>query len=180
MKAKRSWVAIDDLIREARERARAQLAGKPVFFLVENEVPGGSLLCDPFILRGVLRTLIANAAKHTELGKLTLRISKDSYAVRFALHDTGAGMCPRKQDDALRPRPVVDAALVRRLGDPDFGLPLSRHLIGLLGGDLTVVSRPASGSIVTIALPAVDALGNELLRRFQTPLAEPSRRTLAA
>jgi signal transduction histidine kinase len=180
MKAKRSWILMDDLVREAQERARVQLAGKPVFFLVENQLPGSSVLSDSFVVRGVLRTLIANAAKHTELGKVVLRITRDSYAVRFAVHDTGGGMCPSKQHDALRPRPCIDANLVRRLGDHDLGLPLSRYLVTLLGGDLTVISTPATGSVFTIALPAVDGLGNELVRRFDSQLAEAGRRTLAA
>lgn len=180
MKPKRSWIPIDDLVRDARERAHAQLAGKPVFFLVENELAGRSLLADPFILRGVLRTLIANAAKQTDLGKVMLRVTRDSYAVRFSLEDTGRGMCPSAQREALRPRPVVDANLVRRLGDADLGLPLSRHLVGLLGGELTVVSSPAAGSAFTITLPAVDGLGNEMVRRFDASLWQQGRRTLAA
>jgi signal transduction histidine kinase len=179
MKPKRAWISIDDLIRDTRERAHALLAGKPVFFLVENDLPGQSLLADPFVLRAVLRTLIANAAKQTDLGKLVLRIGRDSYAVRFSLQDTGRGMCPRKQRDALRPRPVVDPNLVRRLGDLDLGLPLARYLLGLLGGDLTVVSMRPAGSVFTITLPVVDGLGNEMVRRPESSLSR-LRSTLAA
>jgi signal transduction histidine kinase len=180
MKPERNWIPIDDLIRDARERAHAQLAGKPVFFLVENELPGCSLLADPFILRGALRTLIANAAKQTDLGKLKLRITRDSYAVRFSVEDTGRGMSPGAQREALRPRPVIDANLVHRLGDTDLGLPLSRHLVGLLGGELSAVSSPAAGSVFTITLPAVDGLGNEMVRRLDASLWQEGRRTIAA
>jgi K+-sensing histidine kinase KdpD len=178
MKPKRSWMTIDDLIQDARQTARALLGRKPVFFRVENRLGGKSILSDPFVLRGVLRTLIANAAKHVERGELRLQITRDSYAVRFALYDTGSAMPENEQDDALRPRPRLDAALARRLGDADLGLPLSRYLLGFLGGDLTVVSTPSVGSVFTITLPAVDGLGNELVR-CQTLVAE-SRRTLAA
>jgi signal transduction histidine kinase len=180
MKPKHSWMSIDELVQDARERARVQLAGKPVFFLAQNQLPGRALLSDPMVVRGVLRTLLANAAKHTEIGKLTLRITWDSYTVRFALHDTGDGISAEKQEESLRPRHCFGPELARRLGDADLGLPLSRYLAGLLGGDLTVISKPATGSVFTLALPAVDGLGNELVRRYRPRLHEQNRRRLAA
>jgi two-component system secretion sensor histidine kinase SsrA len=141
---------------------------------------GLSVLTDPFALRAVLRTLIANAAKHTASGAVTLRITGDSYAVRFAVHDSGAGVDTRVQRDLLRPGRVFDACLVRRLGHPDLGLPLSHHLAHLLGGELMLRSTPGSGSVFTLAIPAVDGFGNQLVQRLHPGFSGLGSRTLAA
>lgn len=179
MQAKRHWVPIDDLMRDLGDTAKLLSAGRPVRFRVTCRLRGVGLLTDPFALRAALRTLIANAVKHTAAGEITLEVGKDAYAVRFSVRDTGPGIPHERHDSLFGPAGRFDAVFMRRLGEPDLGLPLCRQLLRELGGDLSFIAG-RGGSTFTAAVPAVDRYGNELVQPLLGRPDFPSLRILAA
>ncbi len=125
------------------------------------EPPADSLIikCDPLRLRQVLDNLLSNAVKFTEHGEIRLSVSAedngDYVILKTSVRDTGVGM---SQDEA---KLVFDAYrqsgknISRRFGGTGLGLPISAHIVSLLGGKLNVSSRPGEGSCFsfTISVP---------------------------
>ena len=109
------------------------------------------LVGDPLRLRQILTNLLSNAVKFTHSGgTVTLRaeeLSCDGAAAeyRFSVADTGIGIPPEDQERIFLAFEQVDAATSRSIGT-GLGLPISRNMARLMGGDLLVDSRPGAGS----------------------------------
>ncbi|MCB9834010.1 MAG: response regulator [Planctomycetes bacterium] len=102
-------------------------------------------------LRQVLLNLLGNAIKFTNLGGVTLELSRvggepGKARLRFAVHDSGIGIAPEKLEDIFNPFIQADGSTTRRFGGTGLGLAISRQLCELMGGELQVTSRPGEGS----------------------------------
>jgi signal transduction histidine kinase len=78
--------------------------------------------------------------------------------VELAVRDTGIGMDPKDIPRALEPFAQVDNALSRRYEGTGLGLPLSRKLVELHSGTLTIASQIAKGTTVAVRMPAARTL----------------------
>jgi signal transduction histidine kinase/CheY-like chemotaxis protein len=105
----------------------------------------------------ILRNLISNALKFTEKGQVGVaaRYDPETAAVIFAVRDTGIGIAPADQSRIFEEFTQIDTRLQRGVRGTGLGLPLSRHLAVLLGGDLTLESVLGQGTIFRFTLPAV-------------------------
>jgi len=104
----------------------------------------------------IIRNLLSNAAKFTERGEVTLRVSgADDERVEFAVRDTGIGIAEHQQGIIFEAFRQADGSTHRRYGGTGLGLSISRDLARLLGGDLTVRSAPGEGSVFTLVLPRI-------------------------
>ncbi|HVE46644.1 MAG TPA: ATP-binding protein [Acidimicrobiales bacterium] len=126
------------------------------------------ILTDPQRLRQILTNLLANAFKFTEQGDVHLTIgladrgwnpgidslARASAVVALAVTDTGIGIQPDQQKRIFEPFAQGDGTTARLYGGTGLGLSISRELVGLLGGELVVVSAPGRGSTFTVYLPA--------------------------
>ena len=77
--------------------------------------------------------------------RVTARSSDDGASVNFAVRDTGIGIAPEHHERIFEEFSQVDTKLQRKVKGTGLGLPLSRSLARLLGGDLTVESVPGPG-----------------------------------
>ena len=106
-------------------------------------------------LKQVLINLLANAVKFTPPGgrvAVEADLAPDGGA-RLIVRDTGIGMRPEDIPRALEPFSQVDNALSRRFEGTGLGLPLSRKLVELHGGNLAIESILDHGTTVTVTLP---------------------------
>lgn len=102
---------------------------------------------DPVRLRQVLLNLLDNAVKFTASGAVTLAVSRAAGdGVRFRVHDTGIGIDPAVQELIFEPFVQADSSTTRRFGGSGLGLAICRHLVTIMGGQLTVESTPGQGS----------------------------------
>ena len=108
-------------------------------------------------LRQILLNLLSNAVKFTSSGDITLIVTADSRDVSFVVHDSGVGIPEHNLTRIFEPFVQVDASVTRRNGGIGLGLPVSRHLARLLGGDLTVHSVSGQGSTFNVRVPRVYA-----------------------
>ncbi|HYW05577.1 MAG TPA: ATP-binding protein [Longimicrobium sp.] len=102
----------------------------------------------------ILRNLVSNALKFAERGevRVSCRVAGD-FAV-FEVADEGLGIGDVDQVRIFEDFAQVDSHLQRQARGSGLGLPLSRKLAVLLGGDLAVRSMPSVGSVFTLTVPA--------------------------
>ncbi|WP_066333169.1 ATP-binding protein [Azohydromonas lata] len=102
----------------------------------------------------VLRNLISNALKFTQQGQVRVAVRHDATAARmvFTVRDTGIGIAPQHQQYVFEEFKQVEGVLQR--GGTGLGLPLSRRLAQLMGGDVTLLeSAVGAGSAFELFLP---------------------------
>lgn len=106
----------------------------------------------------VLRNLVSNALKYTERGEVGISAGLDPElkAVTFSVSDTGIGIPPEYQERIFEEYAQVDTPFIKKAKGTGLGLPLSRKLAQLLGGDLVLTkSQPGVGSTFTAVIPLV-------------------------
>jgi signal transduction histidine kinase/CheY-like chemotaxis protein len=117
---------------------------------IEHHVPP-VFLGDTSRLRQILLNLIGNAVKFTDEGEVTLHVNsaplKDNfYRLEFTVTDTGMGISPEALGMLFRPFSQGDASATRRHGGTGLGLTISKSLIELMDGEITVSSVVSEGS----------------------------------
>ena len=120
--------------------------------------PGlGAMHADLTKVRQILLNLLSNAAKFTEGGRIDLDIVRRAGAAGeealFVVRDTGIGMTSEQIDKLFEAFQQAEASTTRNYGGTGLGLALTRRLCRMMGGDVTVESRPGEGSVFTVALP---------------------------
>jgi signal transduction histidine kinase len=137
----------------ARVRALAQGRAVPATFECEGTVP--VLYTDALRLEQVLANLLTNAFKFTPEGAVAVRVRHVAAADRvvFEVADTGVGIPAHELPHVFDEFRQVDGSMSRQHGGVGLGLALVRRLVGLLGGEVTVVSLPGAGSTFTVVLP---------------------------
>jgi signal transduction histidine kinase len=104
----------------------------------------------------ILVNLLQNAIRHTpQGGVVSAGLSPDGERVVFTIEDQGPGIPPEDLETIFDI--YVTTAGETRLGH-GLGLPLSRRLARLLGGDLLAVSQPGAGGLFVLGVPAADPL----------------------
>jgi signal transduction histidine kinase len=113
------------------------------------------VIADPDKLQQVLLNMLSNAVKFTTTGGyVTVEVVPDDEDGMTALRvtDTGIGIAPSKLESIFEPFVQVDRSLNNPGEGTGLGLPISRVLARGMGGDLTAVSIPGSGSTFTLRL----------------------------
>ena len=121
------------------------------------------LMGDQLRIKQILLNLIGNAIKFTKQGAISisaqLREQYDSSVlVQIAVRDTGIGILPDALEHIFKPFVQADSSMTRKFGGSGLGLSISLHLAELMGGSISVESRPEIGSCFTITLPLACSL----------------------
>jgi signal transduction histidine kinase/DNA-binding NarL/FixJ family response regulator len=113
-------------------------------------------------LRQVVTNLVGNAIKFTERGEVALMLAcrRDpqggaAQRLEIAVRDTGIGMNPQTLAMLFQPFTQANGTMARRYGGTGLGLVISRQLIDMMGGSITVQSKPGVGTTFRIELPLV-------------------------
>lgn len=124
--------------------------------VVKGEALGAGLT-DVTRLRQILFNLVANAAKFTRDGEVTVTaervVTDNSACFQFAISDTGIGVEQDKLADIFEPFIQADASTTRRYGGTGLGLPITKRLCEMMGGEITASSTPGLGTVFTVRLP---------------------------
>jgi PAS domain S-box-containing protein len=153
----------DEAVQIVSERALAK--GLDLGSVVEADVPL-RIIGDPTRLRQVLVNLLANAVKFTEGGQVSLTVamaaggaSASRQDVVIAVADTGIGIAEDVIPLLFRPFTQADSSTTRRFGGSGLGLAICQRLVGLMGGEITITSRPGLGSVFQLTVPFPLSLG---------------------
>lgn len=102
---------------------------------------------DPRRLEQILRNLLENAIKFTEVGEVAIHVSADgSGLIHFSVRDTGIGIPFDSMDRLFKSFSQVDDSLTRRHQGIGLGLATSRRLVELMGGEIWAESQEGRGS----------------------------------
>lgn len=102
----------------------------------------------------ILRNFISNALKFTERGEVRVSVAKGwDGTVSFSVADTGIGIKQEDQERIFQEWTQVEGKLQKVAKGTGLGLPLSRKLAQLLGGNVYVKSEVGVGSTFTVVIP---------------------------
>lgn len=105
---------------------------------------------DPFRIRQIAENLISNALKFTSQGSITIQVDYGVNRFVFSVKDTGCGMNVQEQERVFQAFTRLQSAQ----GQEGFGLGLSitKKLVELLNGEITIESAPGKGSMFQVVL----------------------------
>ncbi|RZJ09588.1 MAG: CHASE2 domain-containing protein [Rubrivivax sp.] len=137
-----------------RERAQGQGLWLRVFARTEA---AGWVLGDSQRVAQVVTNLIGNAIKFTRQGGVTVELSRNEAGLAIIrVQDTGIGIAPEQLERIFQPFAQADASIAREFGGTGLGLAITRSLARLMGGDVSVESRPGEGSCFEAVLDLPD------------------------
>ena len=115
------------------------------------------LLGDRLRLQQVLTNLVGNALKFTAQGSVKLEITLQNInmlqvQVLFSVTDTGIGIAPEDQGKLFQPFSQADDSFARKYGGTGLGLIISKELVQLMGGEISLVSHKDQGSTFSFAV----------------------------
>ncbi len=114
------------------------------------------VMADPVRLRQVLSNLVANAIKFTEKGEVLLNLEweREESRIRtvFEVSDTGAGIPDDRTEAIFESFTQADGSTARKYGGTGLGLTISKGLVELMGGTISVRSKVGVGTTFTVEL----------------------------
>ena len=117
-----------------------------------------NIVGDKVKLNQILINLIGNALKFTETGSVGLKVNQEKEKggrckVHFKIIDTGIGIPPEKKESIFKSFAQSDLATTRKYGGTGLGLTITKKLVELQGGTITVESTPGRGSTFFVTMP---------------------------
>lgn len=140
---------VRDCLRSLEARALAK--GLQLEQQIDADIPE-RVLGDPVRVGQVLTNLCDNAIKFTAQGRIVVLVSvapctqPEQCVLRFSVRDNGIGIAPEKQRTIFEAFSQADSSTTRQYGGTGLGLTICARLVGLMGGQIAVESRPGVGS----------------------------------
>ena len=126
---------------------RASAAGLGLELVVEPGVPE-HVEGDPLRVGQVLSNLVGNAVKFTPRGQVTVTVRcGEGGLLVFSVRDSGVGVQPERREAIFEAFTQSDGSTTRRYGGTGLGLTISRELVTLMGGTLSMRPAQPHGSV---------------------------------
>lgn len=155
---------------------KADEKGIKLTFVAGHDVPA-TLLGDQLRLGQVILNIANNALKFTERGRVTVSCSLNyldldtrKACLVFHIEDTGIGMTQEQKSKLFTAFTQADGSTTRKFGGTGLGLTITKHIIGLMQGEIAISSEPGKGTTVCFStlldLPADYAIdhGTKILK----------------
>ncbi|MFN8207755.1 MAG: HAMP domain-containing sensor histidine kinase [Bacteroidales bacterium] len=104
-------------------------------------------------LKQILDNLLTNAFKFTTRGKVTLWFEEKNGFVDFSVEDTGRGIPLQEYEKVFMEFTKIEPGSERFQPGTGIGLSITRGLVELLGGKISLTSQPGEGSVFLVSLP---------------------------
>ena len=130
--------------------------GLQFFVSISPEVPT-CIIGDELRIAQILNNLISNATKFTSVGKIAVEVVKTAQMGQkaelfFLVTDTGVGIANENLDKLFKSFSQVDASISRKYGGTGLGLNISKQLVEMMGGTITVQSELNKGTIFSFSV----------------------------
>lgn len=185
MRVEHRLFGAQDAIRTAIEQVAPQAAERQVEVVAEEpDDPKLTYMGDEVRVRQILVDLLSNAITFSAAGdrvrvscrladtpapELDIELAGEGPWTAISVEDQGVGIAPERLEQMFRPFEQIDTGHTRSHGGAGLGLPISRELARLMGGEISVESTPGKGSIFTLWLPREEALGPMSLDEIDSP-----------
>ena len=134
---------------------QARARGIPLTLEIPGDLPEKAVL-DREKLSRTLINLLSNAVKNTHKGRVVLRASPWQGSIAFEVEDTGTGIPAHLVATAFEPFRQIRTGSVDSGRGSGLGLPISKQLVEVMGGDLLFDSREGVGTRVSFTLPNLE------------------------
>ncbi|MCW9052574.1 MAG: ATP-binding protein, partial [Motiliproteus sp.] len=141
-----------------------------LYFISDPQLPG-QLVGDPTRIKQVVSNLVSNAVKFTASGHVTIQlqcsaINTTEVDLKISVVDTGIGIDGEKLASLFQPFIQADTSITRRFGGSGLGLVITKHLMELMDGTVTLNSQVNQGTTAVVELslqladdqPAIDEI----------------------
>ena len=174
---------IASLISDTAQLNMMRIGSKPIEFELHiDENTPANISGDELRVKQILNNILSNAFKYTASGTVKLSVSSDANndnneetTLVFIVADTGQGMTEEQVGKLFDEYSRFNMEANRATEGTGLGMSITRNLVRLMNGDISVKSEPGKGSTFTVRLPqgkiGADVLGNEMaenLRQFRT------------
>ncbi len=162
---------------------RCTRKGLEFVYFVAEDVPS-QIVGDPVRLRQILVNLVGNSIKFTERGEILVELSLargdgDGVMLNFAIEDTGIGIAADQCSKIFESFHQIDGSMTRSRGGSGLGLSITRQLVELMGGKITVESELGRGSRFVFTARFQPSTSDAEMPRSPRHLARPLRALLA-
>lgn len=122
-----------------------------------NNIPQ-SVKGDPQRIQQVLNCLLSNGIKFTEEGGVRVKVAaiddtEDQFKLRIAVADSGIGISDKDKNKLFIRFSQVDASDTRKYGGSGLGLVITKQIVELMGGNISVQSKEDVGSTFIVEIP---------------------------
>ncbi len=143
--------------------------GLELRIVIDPEIPK-RLTGDPTRLNQVLINLAGNAVKFTEKGYVEvsatlMKKERNKLSVKFDVADTGIGIAQEYVDYIFDSFTQAGADVTRKFGGTGLGLTISKQLVGLMGGDISVQSELGKGTTFSTIITLEEAENQEEIKQ---------------
>lgn len=163
---------VGDLLDEVVSIMRQFAAGKFIEIGVEKDEHLDLMTADRVKIKQILYNLLSNAIKFTPEGRkvgvtagyadsgesLDMIMAPRRDFVKFSVWDTGVGIGPEDKERIFEEFEQIDSAFSREYGGVGLGLALTKRLVELHGGAVSVESSLGEGSTFTFSIPVTAAV----------------------
>ena len=171
---------IASLINDTMMLNMTRLGSKAIEFklFVEDSIPT-TLLGDELRIKQILNNLLSNAFKYTKSGTIQFSAfaeqnngpDSDDITLVFKVADTGIGMSEEQINKLFDEYARFNIEANRTTQGTGLGMSITRQLLNMMNGEISVVSKVDEGSVFTIKIPqkklSPAVLGKELVENLQ-------------
>ena len=185
VKIEEKEVHLPDVMHDLRTIVNANIVSKNIeFFIDAVDVDNEDILCDKLRLNQVLLNLLSNAVKYTKNGgQIIVRIIQkpgfsNGYATyEFHVKDNGIGMSEEFQKHIFEEFAREENSTVSGIQGTGLGMSITKNIVDLMGGTITIESEPGKGSEFIVDL--CFALSGRKVEQKQIPQLEGLRALVA-
>lgn len=174
---------LDDVLQNVSTHVSEMAASKNLEFLfwTAPDIPA-QLNGDPMRLGQILTNLASNAVKFTLYGEIVVRVDympvDDRHGhLNISVADTGIGMTPEQKERLFSPFTQADSSTTREFGGTGLGLTISKELVEMMDGKISVESEKDKGTTFSFTVP-IEVESAAVIRRLPGPIETTTSRVL--
>lgn len=136
---------------------KAEEKGLNISYAIDPKI-APVLVGDPYRVNQVFMNMLSNSIKFTEKGYVNLRASlldeaEDRQMIQVIVEDSGVGIKKEYLDKLFDKFTQEDETVVRKFGGTGLGMSITKQLMELMGGSISVASEKNKGTVITLIFP---------------------------
>ena len=153
---------VSSMINDIVQLNRIKYENKPIEFKLQvDEFIPAELIGDELRIKQIMNNLLSNAFKYTDKGEVVLSITAEqareglsnNATIVFKVSDTGQGMTTEQINKVFDEYSRFNMEVNRTTQGTGLGMSITRNLVYMMGGSISVKSAPGKGTEVTVKLP---------------------------